>query len=191
MEAWQAINRTPDTKTRKRSIILYGAPGAGKTLISKILTTGHSVGVVSQSGDKFAFENCYNKDSLRWEEVKLNQSQVDYYKQVFEGQGYLIVKKSTQGNYQYKYTPVVGTSNSKVTTQIQDLTDRQAIKDRVWEIYIPSGYITPNITQGLDLYRVKEYCHRYYKHLEDERAEEGTRGMRNLSMICPCTVYGL
>ena len=134
-DVYDTVNGIPPTK-RRATIILKGLPGTEKSLISEVLTRNQKVGIVTQSQDKFCFENCYNGGDARGFTIVDNE-RVNYFKQVFEGRGYLILKKGANGKVQSLWTPVIITTNqANLFTEVTANVDRDALLQRTYVVEV-------------------------------------------------------
>ena len=89
---WNCIRGKPIWK-RKATILLSGKPGTGKSLLSKIMTMGMTIGYIDSFNDAFPITELEDVEVGVWEEGHLMFQHVPLFKKVLEGRDYVINKK--------------------------------------------------------------------------------------------------
>lgn len=125
---------------RKATVMLKGRPGTGKTLISSIMTRGLACGIINSKCKTFPMNECVGAEAIIWEESSVDFQDANYWKQVLQGEGYIIDQKNKKGAYQKKWVPVVATTNERAWPANVYNVDAIALRDRCWMVELDNKW---------------------------------------------------
>ncbi len=137
-EIWNTVRGKPP-RMRKAAVVISGAPGTGKTLLSNILCQGLRKGHVDTLNLQFPLGACYGVEVIQWEEANMPFQHFDIFKKVFEGRDYPINRKGKEQLVQSEWTPIVLTTNQRTFPTDAGHDDREALHQRSYYIKMSAG----------------------------------------------------